>query len=62
MDGSQETDEVTFFFFAACGIFVPRPGIEPVLPAAEAQSPNRWTTREFPDEVTFNVPSSLKDC
>ena len=39
-----------FFFFwqlhLACGILVPRPGIEP--PAVEAQSPNHWTTREFP--------------
>ena len=33
----------------ACGILVPRPGIEPVLPAVEAQSPNHWTTREVPE-------------
>ena len=35
----------------ACGILVPRPGIEPGSPvstAVEAQSPNHWTTREFP--------------
>ena len=31
----------------ACGALVPRPGIEPVPPAVEAQSPNHWTTREF---------------
>ena len=38
---------VYFFFGAeACGISVPRPGIEPVLPAVEAQSANHWTTRE----------------
>ena len=29
-----------------CGILVPRPGIEPVLPAVEAWSPTHWTTRE----------------
>ena len=32
----------------ACGILVPRPGIEPQPPAVEAQSPNQWTAREFP--------------
>ena len=32
----------------ACGIFVPPPGIEPVPPTVEAQSFNRWTTRESP--------------
>ena len=26
----------------ACGILVPQPGIEPVSPAVEAQSPNHW--------------------
>ena len=30
----------------ACGILVPRPGIEPVPPAVEAQSLNHWTARE----------------
>ena len=29
-----------------CGILVPYPGIESVLPAFEAQSLNHWTTRE----------------
>ncbi|XP_073665439.1 solute carrier family 22 member 18 isoform X11 [Tursiops truncatus] len=33
---------------AACGILVPQPGIEPVPPAAEAQSLNHWTAREVP--------------
>ena len=33
---------------AASGILVPWPGIKPVLPAVEAQSPNHWTTKEFP--------------
>ena len=39
-----------FFFFGhmACGILVPRPGIETRPPEAEARSPNHWTTREFP--------------
>ena len=30
----------------ACGILVPQPRIEPMLPATEAQSLNHWTTRE----------------
>ena len=41
----------SFFFWLhqrACKILVPRPGIEPVSPAVEAQSPNHWTAREFP--------------
>ena len=29
-----------------CGISVPRPGIEPVPPAVEAQSLNHWTARK----------------
>jgi len=32
-----------------CGILVPCPGAEAVPPAVEAQSPNHWTTREFPN-------------
>ena len=32
----------------ACGILVPRPGIEPVPPAVEVQSLNHWTAREVP--------------
>ena len=35
-----------FFLFwlhcTACGILVPQPGIEPVSPAGETQSPNHW--------------------
>ena len=42
----------SFFFFLAahmaCGILVLCPGIEPVLPAVEAQSLSHWNTREFP--------------
>ena len=32
----------------ACGILVPRPGIELVPPAGEVQSLNHWTAREVP--------------
>ena len=41
---------LSFFFqphHAACGILVPRPGIEPGAPALRVPSPNHWTTREF---------------
>ena len=39
---------VLFFLFGhtTCRILVPRPGIEPIPPAVEVQSPNRWTARE----------------
>ena len=41
-----------FFYFwlhhAACGILIPRPGIEPMPPAVEVRSLNHWTTREVP--------------
>ena len=39
-----------FFWLShkACGILVPRPGIEPVPLAVEAWSLNHWTTREVP--------------
>ena len=42
----------------ACGILVPRPGMEPMPPAVEAQSPNHWTTREFPLFITFQRKTS----
>ena len=38
-------------FFGPCcmgGILVPQPGIEPMSPEVEAQSPKPWTSREFP--------------
>ena len=38
---------------AACGILVPRSGIEPRTLALEAQSPHHWTTREVPWTVDF---------
>ena len=48
-----------FFFFllgrAACGILVPRPGIEPMAPAVEVRSPNHWTAREVPVLVHFQT-------
>ena len=47
----------TFFFWphpTAWGILGPWPGIKPVPPAVGAQSPNYWTTREFPEELFFN--------
>ena len=33
----------------ASGIFVPRPEIEHIPPALEAQSLNHWATREVPE-------------
>ena len=45
-----------FFFWlshAACGILVPRPGIEPGVVAVKAPSPNHWTTREVPNFARF---------
>ena len=52
-----------FFFWprhAACGILVPRPGMEPVPPAVEARSLNRWTTREVPaNTVWLCMPCNL---
>ena len=44
----------------ACGILVPRPGIEPVPPAVEAQSLNHWTTREILKiYIYFFVPFAI---
>ena len=45
-----------FYFWlchAACGILVPRPGIEPVRPAVEAWNLNHWTSREVPKLIYF---------
>ena len=44
-------DCIFFFFLAArkaCGILVPWSGIKPEPSAVKVQSPNHWTTREFP--------------
>ena len=50
----------SFFFFyffllhwVACEILVLQPGIEPIRPTVEAQSPNHWTTREFLTSSSF---------
>ena len=37
-----------------CGILVSQPGIEPMPPVVEAQSPNHWIAREFPWETIRN--------
>ena len=36
------------------GILVPRPGIEPTLPALGALSLNHWTTREDPFYISYS--------
>ena len=43
-----------FFFWQcceACRILVPWPGIKTVSPEMEKQTPNPWTTREFPQSL-----------
>ena len=37
----------------ACGILVPRPGIEPASPTLEAQCLNHWTALEVPIFAEF---------
>ena len=47
---------LSFFFFvhtSACGILVPRAGMEPVPHAAEAWSFNHWIAREVPLPFLF---------
>ena len=34
---------LSLLFFLACGMLVPQPGTEPVVPAVKAQSPKNWT-------------------
>ena len=51
---------ISFFLFfwlccLACGILVPGPGIEPAPSAVKAQSPNHWTTREFPETLFLQL-------
>ena len=49
----------------ACGILVPRPGLEPVPPAKEALGLNHWAAREVPvihfkySSVYRSIPNSL---
>ena len=62
---------VPFIFFnvlftghTACGLLVPQPGIEPMLPPLGAQSLNHWTTRKVPKryilkEVNFMYVNSI---
>ena len=53
---------VTLFFnqcHLACGILVPRPGIEPGPSAVKTWSPNHWTTREFPLFLSFTLSFSI---
>ena len=38
-------------YHTACGILIPRPGIEPTYSAVKAQSPNQWTMKEFPHKL-----------
>ena len=33
----------------AWGILIPWPGVVPVSPAVEAQSPNHWAAKELPE-------------
>ena len=52
--GTNATYFVDYIFLGggllrrACGILVPRPGVEPRPTAVKATSPNYWTAREFP--------------
>ena len=41
-------------------ILVPRPGINPSPATLEAQTVNRWTTREVPDLLTFKTNHKKK--
>ena len=53
---SPHTHHFFFFFLAtlcACRILVPPPAIEPAPLAVKVQSPNHWTTREFPEISLF---------
>ena len=45
------------YFHVACGILVPRPGIESKPLAVKAPSPNQWTTRDFLKTVFFRFLS-----
>lgn len=51
---------VSFIYWLHCAarILVPRPGIEPVLPALGAWSLNPWTTRDIPLCTIFEQVNS----
>ena len=44
-----------------CGIFVPRPGVEPVPSAVKVPSPNHWTAREFPHKYLIKLNGPFLD-
>ena len=44
---SFEFPPLLWLHHMVCSILVSQPGIEPVLPAVEVESPNHWTAREF---------------
>ena len=46
-------------YYTTCGILVPWPGIEPLTPAVNAQSPNHWTAREFPLSIISIIYLSI---
>ena len=55
-DRKEEEDNLFFWpYYTACGILVPRPGIEPVSPAVEVPRPNHWSTREVPGRISKDV-------
>ena len=41
------------FALKACGILVPQPGFNLLLPLLTARSPNRWTTMEVSGDIDF---------
>ena len=45
---SDTTERLTLSLSFTYGFLVPWPGMEPVPPAVESQSPKHWTAREFP--------------
>ena len=57
---------VLFFSFwpspKACGILVPRPGIQPMPSAVKAWSPNHWTAREVPICWVFHFANLPLKC
>ena len=46
---------VFWLHHAACRVLVPQQGIKPASPALEAQSLNRWTTKEVPAKSVFYI-------
>ena len=45
---SDTTEQLTLSLSFTYGFLVPWPGMEPVPPTVESQSPKHWTAREFP--------------